>query len=77
VKIQVGVFLDVTSCSVAEGYPEDGGRNILRNVDILPQQYTETKPRTAQGECIIRVIKSNDIGWAGMQHAWERREIRT
>jgi len=53
------VFWLVTSCVVAGyqcfrgpccPYPEDGGSMVLRNVGILPEQYTASQPRRPQLE---------------------------
>jgi len=52
-KTQIEVFRDVTPCSV--GYmsfshrhslhTENGGNKLLRNVGILPHNYTASQPR--------------------------------
>jgi len=46
VTFQVEVFWHVTRCVAASIlHPEDGGSTVLRNVGILPQQYTTPQPR--------------------------------
>jgi len=43
-KFQVEVCWVVMRCSDVGAHPEDGSSNILRNVGIIPHQYTASEP---------------------------------
>jgi len=52
-NIQVEVFWVVTPCSVVVVYHhEEGNKTNLRNVGILPQNYTASQPRRPRFESL-------------------------